>query len=64
MMNIYKVEIEMLDSCTGCPYGVKVLGHYATKELADRVAEAADATRNWVVEGKARVVVIKVNAEA
>lgn len=61
MMNIYKVEAEKLDSCTGRPWGWKLIGYYTNKAKAERVAKEASKTRNRVDTGEIRVVAIEVD---
>lgn len=59
-MRIYKVEITKLTFDMGAFDGYKLIGYYANKEKAEKVAEERYANRNGVIEGKTVITEIEV----
>ena len=60
-MKIYKVEIEILDCCDGRYQGMKLIGHYVSKEKAERVAREAYENRCKVDRGDTEITEIEVD---
>lgn len=63
MMTVYKVEMETLDFDWGRHTGWKLLGYYANKEKATRIAAEAYANRCPIDEGETRITEIEVDTE-
>ena len=59
-MTVYKVEITKLTFDRGAFDGYELVGYYANKEKAEKVAEERYANRNGVVEGKTVITEIEV----
>lgn len=59
-MTVYKVEITKLTFDMGAFDGYKLVGYYANKDKAEKVAEERYANRSKVVEGRTVVTEIEV----
>lgn len=59
-MTVYKVEITKLTFDMGAFDGYELVGYYANKDKAEKVAEERYVNRSKVVEGKTVVTKIEV----
>lgn len=59
-MTVYKVEITKLTFDMGAFDGYELVGYYANKAKAEKVAEERYANRSKVVEGKTVITEIEV----
>ncbi len=62
-MKAYKVEIEKLTFDWGRHDGWRLLGYYANKEKAERIAKEAYENRDHIITGEPRITEIEIDTE-